>query len=469
MLPSSLSVFKNIMDEITLSGLTSILKTGESEIIEFKESFNDEALESIGAFMNAKGGTLFLGIRNSGEVCGFNIGKKTLEDIANRIQESTDPRIQPSISTINFEKKVIIIISLSVGLVAPVSVRGRYFRRVGKSNQRMSHEEIMQRMISNSGISWDAAIEQNASLADLNFDKIKHFVDMVKVVGRKPIPEGVSNLDFLKKIDLIKEDKPTRASILLFGNNPQSYFSSAFLKLGRFRSPLLILDDREIHNTLISQLDGAVAWFKERLETEFIITGNPQREVKWEYPLSAIRESIINLLCHRDYMSHAHSQIRLYDDRLEFWNAGGLPLALTPELLFTEHDSIPRNRQLAEAFFYIGLIERWGSGTTRIASELQLNEHPLPLFKSESGKFRVIFFKNLYSDELLKNRELTKRQCAAIAYIKENGKISNSEYQNLTGASKRTASRELKDLVVKNIIITEGFKGQGVIYQLKPL
>lgn len=115
-----------------------------------------------------------------------------------------------------------------------------------ETDQRMSHEEIMQRMVSSSGVSWDAAIEQNSSLSDLNIDKIKHFVDMVKAIGRQPIPEGVSNLDFLKKIEMIKEDKPTRASILLFGNNPGSYFSSAFLKLGRFRSLLEILEFRRI-------------------------------------------------------------------------------------------------------------------------------------------------------------------------------------------------------------------------------
>ena len=91
-----------------------------------------------------------------------------------------------------------------------------------------------------------------------------------------------------------------------------------------------------------------MSWFRERLETEFIITGNPQREVRWEYPLAAIREAIINVLCHRDYTSHAHSQIRLYDDHLEIWNAGGLPPALTPEALLQEHDSLPRNRKIAE-------------------------------------------------------------------------------------------------------------------------
>jgi len=134
-------------------------------------------------------------------------------------------------------------------------------------------------------------------------------------------------------MEVIREETPTRAALLLFGKNSESYFSSAFLKMGRFRSPTLIVDDREAHGALFDQLDEALGWFRERLETAFVISGKPERDVLWEYPLSAIREAVINVLCHRDYTGQAHSQIRLYDDRLEIWNAGGLPPSLTPDLL----------------------------------------------------------------------------------------------------------------------------------------
>jgi len=454
-------------ETITQAKLATLITNGESEVAEFKESFNDEAIETLVAFMNAKGGTLLIGVKNSGSICGYSIGKKTLEDIANQIQVSTDPRIQPSISTINHEDKVIVVITVSPSISAPISMRGKYIRRVGRTNQRMSHEEIMQRIIASNGISWDAAIEPNASLSDLNMDAIDKFVEVVKKVGRQPIPANTPSIKFLQKIELVKDNKPTRASLLLFGNNPRSYFSSAFLKLGRFRSPILIIDDREAHGTLINQLDETMAWFKERLETEFIITGNPQREVRWEYPLDAIREAVINLLCHRDYTSLAHSQIRLYDDKLEFWNAGSLPGILTPELLLVEHDSMPRNSKVADAFFYMGLIEQWGSGTTRIASELQAYGYPLPQFKAELGRFRLIFYRTSLIDELLKNAHLSERQLKAIAYLKKNGSISNSEYQKITAVSSRTASRELGELKEKGILLSEGIKGRGIIYKLK--
>ena len=71
----------------------------------FNTSFNDEAIETIGAFSNATGGTLLIGVTDQAEIIGFDIGKKTLEDIANRIQEFADPRLQPSISILKYKLK----------------------------------------------------------------------------------------------------------------------------------------------------------------------------------------------------------------------------------------------------------------------------------------------------------------------------------------------------------------------------
>jgi ATP-dependent DNA helicase RecG len=451
------------MSDIIETQLSKWLAAGESEFLEFKSSFNDEALETIGAFANAQGGTLLIGAKDSGEICGIDIGKKTLEDIANRIQEATDPRLQPSISTSIAKKKTVVVILVSVVTGSPVSVRGRYFRRVSKSNQRMSHEEIMQRLIAQSGSSWDAYIENNASLGDLNTDLIKEFLDVVREKRRLPIPVRASDEEILKKLELILDNKPTRAALLLFGHSPQSFFPSAFLKMGRFRSSTHIVDDREAYGALGQQLDGAMAWFRERLETEFIITGQPAREVRWEYPLEAIREAVINSLCHRDYTSSAHNQIRLYDDHLEIWNAGSLPAGLTASALFQEHDSIPRNRKIANAFFFAGLIEQWGSGTLRMVEELEAANLPSPRFISELGRFRLVF----YRQDFNKKSEFSKRQLLAIEYVKNHGSISNAEFQSLAKISKSTATRDLNLLKESGILISEGVTGRGTVYKLK--
>lgn len=455
------------MQDVTTNQLLELIVSGESEHVEFKESFGDKALETIGAFSNAQGGTLFIGVTDFKDICGVQVGEKTLEDIANRIQEATDPRLQPSLLVCKHGKKSVIIVKVSAGTGAPISVRGRYYRRSGRTNQRMSHEEIMQRMVASTGLSWDAYLEPGTTLDDLDSKCIDRFVQAVKRVGRRPVPESAQDGEFLRKMDLIRDETPTRAALLLFGKNPESYFDSAFLKMGRFRSPTLIVDDREAHGTLFDQLNEATNWFRERLETAFVISGKPQRDVVWEYPLSAIREAVTNILCHRDYTSHAHSQIRLYDERLEFWNAGGLPPSLTPDLLLREHDSIPRNRKIAEAFFIAGLIERWGSGTTRMAAELEEAGMPLPTFTPEPERFRLTFHREVFAADRLKNMGLSERQILAVAHTKTHETISNAEYQTITGVSKRTATRELNELKEKNVLVVEGVGGRGTVYRLK--
>ena len=74
------------MSDLTSSDVSNLISKGESETIEFKESFNDEALETIGALSNAKGGIILVGVKDSGQVRGIQIGKKSVEDIANKIQ-----------------------------------------------------------------------------------------------------------------------------------------------------------------------------------------------------------------------------------------------------------------------------------------------------------------------------------------------------------------------------------------------
>lgn len=112
-----------------------LIASGESETLEFKESFGDEAIEVIGAFSNARGGILLIGVKDSGDICGFQMGKNSLEEIANRIQNVTDPRLQPSLLTYHYKGKDILTIevvqklehrsasedAISVGLVKQIN------------------------------------------------------------------------------------------------------------------------------------------------------------------------------------------------------------------------------------------------------------------------------------------------------------------------------------------------------------
>lgn len=104
-------------------------------------------------------------------------------------------------------------------------------------------------------------------------------------------------MDTLEKLELIQKGNPTRAAILLFGKNPQKPYLQAILKMGRFKSEIIIVDDKEICGTLFEQVENAMLYFRDRLQTRFDFTGEPQRKVIWEYPLEALRETVINTIC----------------------------------------------------------------------------------------------------------------------------------------------------------------------------
>jgi len=133
--------------------LSQLDRNPESETLELKESFSTEALETIGSFANAKGGMLLIGLRDNGKVVGISIGAGILEEWAQKIQAKIQPRILPSI-TVRIED------GRTVGLVAverspaPVSVDGRYFKRVGRTNQLMTNEEIEYRILDSRKTSW---------------------------------------------------------------------------------------------------------------------------------------------------------------------------------------------------------------------------------------------------------------------------------------------------------------------------
>jgi len=130
------------------------------------------------------------------------------------------------------------------------------------------------------------------------------------------------------------------------------------------------------------------------------------------------------------------------------------------------HLSYPRNPLIANAFYLAGFIERRGSGTRRIVDLCKAQGLPEPEYKEEQGGFSVWFYKDIYTEENLRKMGLNERQIKAVMYVKEKGRITNKEYQELTGISKPTATRELKNLVKLQFLKQQGITGKGTFYIL---
>jgi len=124
---------------------------------------------------------------------------------------------------------------------------------------------------------------------------------------------------------------------------------------------------------------------------EFIITGKPQREERWQYPLEAIREIAMNAVIHRDYQEGTHTQIKVFRDKISFWNSGKLPPDLTIEDIKSgAMQSKPRNRLLAQIFKELGIIEKYGAGVKRVIEDFKAYGLVEPTFEEKFGGFYVV-------------------------------------------------------------------------------
>ena len=159
----------------------------------------------------------------------------------------------------------------------------------------------------------------------------------------------------------------------------------------KVQQPVTFIDLKIVEGNIIDQVEEAENFVLSHIKKAAKIVGFERQEV-WEYPINALREAIVNAICHRDYSYSSDITIGIFDDRVEISNPGTLPEPLTPEDLKKKHKSIPRNPLVANTFFLIRNIEQWGEGTNKIIKWCL--EHGLrePDFEEIAGGFLVRFY-----------------------------------------------------------------------------
>ncbi len=317
---------------------------------------------------------------------------------------------------------------------------------------------------------FDESICPGATLADISDEKVAWFVPVAKKERGFPLKTGTPTEQVLKNLDLLEGDKPTNAAILLFGAKPQKFMPTSEIKCMHYHGTVVakpIPSHQIFAGSLFEQADQATDFILSKINRIVPPRDSaPVSETRYEIPKEVIQEAVINAVAHRDYTSAASVQVSVFSDRIEVRNPGSLPPDLTFEDLKVKHSSRPRNHRIAKPLYLAHYIEKIGYGTTQMITGCREAGLPEPEFAQSGGEFVVTLWRDWLTDTVLAALEINERQKQAIRFVKEKGRINNSEYQGLVKISMRNATRDLTELVEKEIFEKKGIHGKGVHYVL---
>jgi len=434
----------------------------EQQNIKYKQSWHDDYLKWVCGFANAQGGLIFIGKDDNGNVVGIDDYKKLMDDIPNKIRNAIGIMVEVNLHE-ETGKYFIEIVTHPYSV--PISLRGRYYFRSGSTKQELTGASLNEFLLKKSGKTWDDVLEPRASFDDIDEKTVNIYLKASENAGRLPENEGLALPELFEKLRLTENGHLKRAALILFGKDPGKFYPNTFVKIGRFGKDDTDIKFQETEEGNIIRLLQAVL---NQLNHKFLIRPiefeGMHRIEKGEYPVAAIREMLLNALVHRNYMG-APIQTRVYDDKISIWNEGTLPDGLTLESLKRSHSSRPRNPIIADVCFRGGYIDAWGRGTIKIIDTCKQADLPEPEMKELDGGFIITLFKDNITPEQFTKLGLNDRQVKAVLFIKEKGKITNSEYQVLNEVSDRTALRDIEELTEKGILTKEGEK-KGTSYKL---
>ena len=365
--------------------LTNLITLGEGPTTEFKQSGADKSLgEEICAFANAAGGTVLVGVTDTGEIVGVSNHNKLKSQIQSVVR-SAEPSIVVKVESINDVLRV----TIPEQYEKPYSFRGKFFVRSGASSQRMSRDEIREFFFRERQIHFDKTYCPDYNLRDDLTEEI-----WSRFTERANIPKNVNKAITLHNLHLVKEGRMTYAGAWLLCNDITFYTLSARVTCVMFRGTTNahILDRRDFTGDLYSIYEDCMAYMQSKLNTALIPHARG-RDERLELPEDALREALANAIAHRDYRSTANVHVRIYHDRLEIVTPGGLPAGMREEDL--GYKSVPRNPLLFDLLLRMHLVEKIGSGIQRIRDLCREYGVGEPEFDISEEWVTVIFPRNL--------------------------------------------------------------------------
>lgn len=379
--------------------LERLISKDETKNIELKKSTGElrEGMHSACAFLNSDGGILVFGVTPSLKILGQIVSESTRRDIAQMLA-GIEPAVSPVIEYVDLPDKPnlqVIVLRFNPWVYGqkPYTFHGKPYYRLESVSKAMPRDMFEERLRQNfpHQFSWEMRVADKITIGDLDEKKIRGLVRLgveERRISEESLSEPIEVI--LEKWDLLDNGKVRNAAAFLFSRKKPIFYE---IRLARFRGTdkNYFIDNQQAFGNFFELLDAGMGFFFKHLSLSGEIKGI-MREEHLDVPVKALREALINALCHRDYDIHQCSiGIAIYDDRIEIESPGLLPHQLTPKTIKRVHKSFPRNEVLANVLYQTTYLERWGSGVKRIIDVCKEEGSPEPFWTEEAGYTVVTF------------------------------------------------------------------------------
>ena len=452
---------------MTLEELKKLISKDETKNVELKKSTGElrEGMHTACAFLNSDGGVLVFGVTPSLNIVGQIVSESTRRDIAQALA-GIEPAVSPVIEYVDIPGKPnlqVIVLRFNPWVYGqkPYTFHGKPYYRLESVTKAMPRDMYDERLRQNfpHQFSWEMRVADKITIGDLDEKKIRGLVRLgveERRISEESLSEPIEVI--LEKWDLLDNGKVRNAAAFLFSRKKPIFYE---IRLARFRGTdkNYFIDNQQAFGNFFELLDAGMGFFFKHLSLSGEIKG-VMREEHLDVPVRALREALINALCHRDYDIHQCSiGIAIYDDRIEIESPGRLPHQLTPKTIKRVHKSFPRNEVLANVLYQTTYLEKWGSGVKRIIEVCKEEGSPEPFWTEEAG-YTVVTFplarlngrnvtqnatQNVTQNVTQKDDDVPRRQKVE-QVISANSIISTDALATMFGVTKRTILRDLKDL-----------------------
>lgn len=463
---------------LNIDDFAEILKIGESINTEFK-SWNkvsdmkkriNLAVDELIAFANNKGGTLYFGVEDNGEVTGCD-GNYDLQNIIESIYEKTRPSIFVDPEEIEYNGKKVIALTVASDGITHATTDGRCLKRLGKNSKPFYPDEMSNRYSEIQSSDFSGRILSDSTEDDINKLEVYKLKEKLKARNPESTLADMDDIAFLRDLALIKYDgnniKLTVAGLLFVGKEqsinrllPQAeviYLHYSETNLEEYDARL------DMKAPIISVIDRLSEKIQDSNRIVNVQVGLFRLEIA-DFPEKVFQEALLNALSHRDYQSQGAVYVKHYPNKIVIENPGAFLDGITEENIIT-HPSVPRNKLIAETLQHLKYVQRTGQGVDIIFREMLSSGKPFPEYRSYNDAVSltiysavddVDFVKFIANEENELGRTFSLSELMILRYLKDNRKITMSEAESLIQEARDQAQNACNNLKRYGLIELSG-------------